>query len=90
MNIKMMVEDIKTHKIVLYNDKKNNFLYIIACLIKYCKHDSVQAEQCALIAHNIGKCSIMSGEYLDMLEIKTYLDNKNIVTKIKDNESDMH
>ena len=84
------MENNKTHKIVLYNDKKNDFLYIIACLIKYCKHDSIQAEQCALIAHNIGKCPIISGDYIDMLEIKSLLDDKNIVTKIKDNESDMH
>ena len=42
----------KTHKITLYNDDKLSFEYVTACLTKICGHTPIQAEQCALLAHN--------------------------------------
>jgi len=80
----------KTHKLVLYNDSHNNYLYVIACLIRFCKHEPVQAEQCAIIAHNNGKCSVKSGDYLEMLEIKSDLQELKINTEIESYESYLH
>lgn len=57
------MEDIKTHKLVLYNDSVNDYGYIMACLIRFCKHEPIQAEQCAIIAHNVGQCSVKSGDF---------------------------
>ena len=48
----------KTHKITLYNDSKHDFLYVIACLIKFCKHSPDQAEQCAVIVDGKGEYDI--------------------------------
>jgi len=45
------MENNYSHKLVLYNDDKHDFLYVIACLIRCCKHDPIQAEQCAVITH---------------------------------------
>jgi ATP-dependent Clp protease adaptor protein ClpS len=84
------MEDTKTHKLVLYNDDHNDYLYVIACLIRYCKHEPVQAEQCAVIAHNKGKCSVKSGDYLDMLDIQSDLDEFKLNTEIEAYESYMH
>ena len=84
------MEDTKTHKLVLYNDDHNDYLYIIACLIRYCKHEPVQAEQCAVIAHNKGKCSVKSGDYLEMLDIQSDLDEFKLNTEIETYESYMH
>ena len=47
--------------IVLYNDDYNTFDHVINCLVRYCKHESDQAEQCALIVHYKGKCAVQSG-----------------------------
>ncbi len=58
----------KTHRLVLHNDNENSYLYVMACLVKVCGHDSVIAEQCALITHNVGKCHIKSGDFLNMFE----------------------
>ena len=81
------MEDTKTHKLVLYNDDHHDFLYVTACLIRYCKHEPLQAEQCALIAHNNGKCSVKTGDYIEMLELKTDLESLELVTEIESYES---
>jgi ATP-dependent Clp protease adaptor protein ClpS len=44
--------------LILYNDDVNTFDHVITCLMKICKHDMLQAEQCAHIVHNNGKCGI--------------------------------
>ncbi len=49
--------------LVVYNDDFNTFPDVINCLIHYCGHELTQAEQCALIIHNNGKCGVKSGEY---------------------------
>jgi ATP-dependent Clp protease adaptor protein ClpS len=84
------MEDTKTHKLVLYNDDSNNFLYVIACLIRYCKHEPLQAEQCALITHNVGKCTIKSGDFMEMAAIKEELEDLELVTEVETYESYMH
>ncbi len=49
------------YAIVLHNDEYNTFDHVIDCLIKYCKHTEVQAEQCSLIVHYKGKCVVKQG-----------------------------
>lgn len=74
----------KTHKIILFNDDRHNFLYIIACLIKYCNHDPYQAEQCAILAHGKGSVDIASGSYMDMFEMSSALENMEVETEIEE------
>lgn len=67
----------ETKKIVLYNDDVNTFENVIKCLIDYCKHNFLQAEQCATIVHYNGKCIVKSGSFDDLLPIYIALiDNK--------------
>ena len=47
--------------LVLFNDDVNTFDYVIESLIDVCEHDREQAEQCSIIIHNNGKCSVKSG-----------------------------
>ncbi len=54
------------HNIVLYNDDVNTFDWVIHCLIEICDHDALQAEQCAYIVHNSGKCDVKSGSYEEL------------------------
>jgi ATP-dependent Clp protease adaptor protein ClpS len=84
------MEDVKTHKLILHNDKKNTFAYVMACLIRFCEHHPTQAEQCALLAHEMGKCTIKSGEFLEMLEISESLRNLELKTSVEQYESNMH
>lgn len=55
--------------LVLYNDEHNSFDHVIGMLISVCGHDATQAEQCALLVHFKGKCTVLSGT-LDELEPK--------------------
>jgi ATP-dependent Clp protease adaptor protein ClpS len=55
--------------LVLHNDSKNSFQKVMQCLVMYCKHFFIQAEQCAHIVHYKGKCEILSGKYEKMKEI---------------------
>lgn len=54
--------------LVLHNDDVNSFDYVIEQLIAFCDHDSVQAEQCAMITHYNGKCGVLIGTF-DTLEL---------------------
>lgn len=80
----------KTHKLTLFNDDANDFLYVMACLVKFCDHSREQAEQCAIIAHNAGKCDIKSGYFLDMFELKNELDNLNLKVELEEYASDLY
>jgi len=54
------------NEIVLYNDEVNTFDHVIDTLMKVCKHTPEQAEQCSLIVHYNGKCTVKTGEYKDL------------------------
>jgi len=59
-------EDLE-HQIILFNDDVNTFDHVINTLVKVCQHDPLQAEQCALLVHFKGKCSVKSGPYSDLV-----------------------
>lgn len=84
------MESVKTHKLTLYNDDVNSYSYVMACLIKFCNHHPLQAEQCALIANNNGKCDIKSGDFMEMFELQTIFNDVNIKTEVEVYESSMH
>lgn len=54
------------NQIVLYNDEVNTFDHVIDTLIYACDHTPEQAEQCSLIVHFKGKCTVKSGSYDDL------------------------
>ena len=84
------MSSLKKYQIILKNDKVHSFEFIMACLVKSCKHIHEQAEQCALIAHNKGKCEIKHGDFMNMFELKTTFDNLNIKVELEEYESDLY
>lgn len=59
-------EVLDQNEIVLYNDDVNTFDHVIDSLIHACDHTSEQAEQCSLIVHYKGKCTVKTGDYDDL------------------------
>tara|TARA_R110000868_G_C10689376_1_gene748162 strand:- start:110 stop:385 length:276 start_codon:yes stop_codon:yes gene_type:complete len=59
-------ETVKQHEIVLFNDEVNTFDHVIETLIGVCDHTPEQAEQCSIIVHHNGKCTVKTGEYDDL------------------------
>lgn len=55
------------NEIVLYNDEVNTFDHVINSLIFACEHTPEQAEQCSIIVHYKGKCTVKTGD-LEELE----------------------
>lgn len=51
------------NEIVLYNDDVNTFDHVIETLVMVCKHTPEQAEQCAILVHYKGKCTVKTGHY---------------------------
>ena len=64
----VLVEEVITanNEIVLYNDDVNTFDHVIDTLIRVCRHTAEQAEQCSLIVHYNGKCTVKTGEFKDL------------------------
>jgi ATP-dependent Clp protease adaptor protein ClpS len=53
--------------LIIFNDDVNSFDHVTESLIKVCKHEPIQAEQCTWIIHNNGKCDVKRGDF-DALE----------------------
>lgn len=51
------------NEIVLFNDDVNTFDHVISTLVEVCGHTFEQAEQCSLIVHYNGKCTVKTGAY---------------------------
>lgn len=49
--------------LIVFNDDVNTFDHVIDSLIKVCKHEVEQAEQCTYIIHYNGKCQVKRGAY---------------------------
>lgn len=54
------------NEIVLFNDDVNTFDHVIDTLIAVCEHTPEQAEQCAILVHYKGKCTVKTGLYDDL------------------------
>ncbi|MFP4846639.1 ATP-dependent Clp protease adaptor ClpS [Winogradskyella sp. PE311] len=64
----LLVEEaiLKQNEIVLFNDDVNTFDHVIDTLIYACDHAPEQAEQCAILVHYKGKCTVKTGSYDDL------------------------
>jgi ATP-dependent Clp protease adaptor protein ClpS len=71
-----------SHEIVLFNDDVNTFDHVIDCLVKYCEHSPMQAEQCSYIVHYNGKCSVKKGGIQKLKPINQALIDQKLRAKI--------
>ncbi|MCC6601080.1 MAG: ATP-dependent Clp protease adaptor ClpS [Crocinitomicaceae bacterium] len=78
------VEVAQLHQLVLYNDEVNTFDFVIETLINVCRHDPLQAEQCTLIVHYNGKCSVKVGEYSELEPMCTAMLDRGLSADIQE------
>ncbi|MDB4324015.1 ATP-dependent Clp protease adaptor ClpS [Crocinitomicaceae bacterium] len=83
-------EDVLVHEelvdlkdLIVYNDDVNSFDHVIESLIKVCKHDNLQAEQCTWMVHYKGKCQVKRGEYSELEPQCTALLDLGITAEIE-------
>lgn len=74
---------VEDKQIIVYNDDFNTFDHVIDSLIKVCKHDPIQAEQCTFLIHYKGKCSVKKGSYEELEPMCTALLERGITAEIE-------
>ncbi len=52
--------------LVVFNDDVNTFEHVINILMKVCGHTADQAEQCSLLIHYKGKCTVKNGTFEEL------------------------
>ena len=70
--------------LVLFNDDVHTFDYVIKALIDICRHTAEQAEQCAILVHCTGRCTVKQGSYSTLLPMHSALLDKGLTTEIKE------
>ena len=68
--------------LVLHNDDIHSFDYVIKALVDICRITYAQAEQCTILVHCPGTCTIKHGSYDDLLPMHTALIDKQLTSEI--------
>lgn len=68
--------------LMVYNDDFNTFEHVINTLIKVCKHEVHQAEQCTFLIHYKGKCSVKKGDYEELKPMREGISSAGIKAAI--------
>lgn len=68
--------------LMVYNDDFNTFDHVIKTLIKVCKHEIHQAEQCTYLIHYKGKCSVKKGAYEELKPFREGISSAGIKAAI--------
>ena len=64
--VKVEETTVLNNEIVLFNDDVNTFDHVIETLIMVCEHTVEQAEQCAILVHYKGKCTVKTGSLKEL------------------------
>ena len=76
-------ELVDSRDLIVFNDDVNTFDHVIESLIKVCKHEPEQAEQCTWIIHFKGKCQVKRGVYAELEPMCTALLERGITAEIQ-------
>jgi ATP-dependent Clp protease adaptor protein ClpS len=74
------ITDVKD--LVVFNDDFNTFDHVINTLIRVCKHTAEQAEQCTILIHFKGKCTVRTGSYDELNPMREAICDAGIDAKI--------
>ncbi len=68
--------------LVVFNDDVNTFEHVIETLIRVCRHTVEQAEQCTLLIHHKGKCTVRNGSFDELDPMREAICEVGIDAKI--------
>ncbi|MFD3002475.1 ATP-dependent Clp protease adaptor ClpS [Pontibacter toksunensis] len=81
--VELLEESTDLRNLVVYNDDVNTFDHVIETLIKVCRHTQEQAEQCTMLIHYKGKCTVKVGSYEELMGMCTSLHQKDLSADIE-------
>jgi ATP-dependent Clp protease adaptor protein ClpS len=77
-----VVVESKVYNLVVFNDDINTFDFVITALMDVCQHTSDQAEQCTLIIHYKGKCTVKMGDFDELAPMRNAIVNRGISAEL--------
>ena len=80
--VALLEKEVDSKNLVVYNDDVNTFDHVIDSLVKVCRHEIIQAEQCTWIVHYNGKCAVKEGDMDKLLPMRRALNERGIDAKI--------
>jgi ATP-dependent Clp protease adaptor protein ClpS len=81
--VDVLDEILSDKKLIVHNDEINTFDWVIKALIEICEHSPEQAEQCTLLVHYKGKCTVKSGEFDILRPMREGLTDRGIGATIE-------
>lgn len=75
----------RSYSLILWNDDVNTFDNVIATLMEVCKHSLEQAEQCAMLVHLKGKCSVKNGDFEKLKDMCDKIQSRGITATVEEN-----
>ncbi len=76
------VVETDVHNLIVFNDEINTFEHVIDTLIDVCKHTPEQAEQCTLLIHYKGKCSVKNGSWEELVPMRNEICRRGISAEV--------
>lgn len=80
--VEKQVVEADLYDLVVFNDDVNTFDHVIRALIDVCEHDATQAEQCTLIIHYKGKCTVKHGEFDKLASMRNAICGRGISAEV--------
>jgi len=77
------ISDEEINDLVVYNDDVNTFDHVINTLVKVCKHNPIQAEQCTWLIHYKGKCAVKKGSFVELIPFRQGIVDAGINAEIE-------
>lgn len=77
----LLLED-EVNKLILWNDDVNTFDFVIDSLIEICNHTPEQAEQCTILVHYKGKCTVKTGSLEVLIPMHEKLLSRGLSSEI--------
>ena len=71
------------HDLIVYNDDVNTFDFVIEVLVAICKHTPEQAEQCTLMIHHKGKCTVKHGSFDELAAMRNAICERGISAEVE-------
>jgi ATP-dependent Clp protease adaptor protein ClpS len=71
------------HDLIVYNDDVNTFEFVINVLMEICGHAPEQAEQCTMLIHYKGKCSVKNGDWDKLVAMRNAICNRGISAEVE-------
>lgn len=76
------VKDTDQYDLVVFNDDVNTFDYVIETLIDVCGHTPEQAEQCTILIHFKGKCSVKKGPFDELAPMRNDICRRGLSAEV--------